>query len=324
MRKVFLPVVYLICILSVSLNIYLVFIGGVKNIINLGQNRNLEQKNTSNYPFLAKRIFAQNFSDIVLNFLDLRSELRNVTKPYGDKFSLYFEYLPTGVSININGTTEFYQASLFKVPVVMAYYHQKERLKNPGDPILTIKKEDLDSEFGDLWKKGVGYRIKMSEAVKMALEDSDNTAIKLIVPRITKQDFDDVYTSLDIDLNTNKNGAVITTKGYSSILKALYFSSVLAPEDSQDLLKTLTKTKFVDKLPAGIPPNIPVAHKIGVFNKGENTQEAYMDCGIVYVPNRPYSLCIYSQSDEQTARERMREISKIVYDYVSSVKSARP
>lgn len=319
MKNPILITVAIVCAVSVLLNAYLLTIGNTQKGLNLGKNNTNVGKNPSNYPYLAKRIFAENFSDILINFLELRTDLRNITEPNGDKFSLYFEYLPTGVSININGTTEFHQASLFKVPVVMSYYHQRERLRDPGDPVLTIQKEDLDDEFGDLWKKGVGYKIKMSEAIRLALAESDNTAIKMIVPRITKQDFDDVYSSLDIDLNTDSSGAVITTKGYSSILKALYFSSVLEPEDSQHILNILTKTKFVDKLPAGVPQNISVAHKIGVFNKGKDTPEAYMDCGIVYIPNRPYSLCMYVESDEQTARERMRIISKKVYDYVSTV-----
>lgn len=316
MRKNFFVITFIF--VSVILNIigfYLLFINK-SNVIQ--RNSIADQQNQ--YPFLAKRIFNENFSDIILNFLDLRTDIKNITEPFGDSFSMYFEYLPTGTNININASKEFHAASLFKLPVIMAYYHQQERLKQREDPVITLQQSDLDSEFGDLYKKGVGYKIKLSDAVKLALEESDNTAIKLIVPRITQEDFENVYQSLDIDLNTDKNGAIITTKGYASILKALYFSSVLEKEDSEYILNLLTKTKFIDKLPAGVPDNILVAHKIGVFNKNKDEDEAFMDCGIVYIPNRPYSLCILSRSDEQTARERMAEISRKVYDYVSYTK----
>lgn len=305
----------LIAALAVSLilNVFLFF---KPKYSEKGLNTSTELQ--KKYPLLAKRIFNENFNDILLNFLELRSELRSTTQPWQDSFSLYFEYLPTGTSININGTKEFYQASLFKLPVAMAYYHQLERLKNREDKTVEIREIDIDSEFGDLWKKGVGHKIKMSEAIRLALVESDNTAIKLVVPRITEDDFNAVYEALDIDLHTDGSGSIITTKGYSSILKALYFSSVLEENDSHHILDLLTKTKFVDKLPSGVPNDIPVAHKIGVFNKTEGNDEAFMDCGIVYVPNRPYSLCMYSQSDEQTARERMKKISRLVYDYIST------
>lgn len=268
------------------------------------------------YPLLAKRILNENFNDILVNFLDLRTDLRTTVEPFGQTFSFYFEYLPTGTTIGVNEKEEFYAASLFKLPVIMSYYRQQERLKERTDPVLTVSEEDLDQEFGDLWKKGAGYRIKMSDAIKLAITDSDNTAIRLVVPQITEDDFEHVYQALDIDLRRDDGGARLTTKGYTSILKALYFSSVLEKDDSQNILDLLTKTKFVDKLPAGVPQNIPVAHKIGVYNKdGEN--EAYMDCGIVYIPNRPYALCMLSISNEDIARERMKLISKKIYDYVS-------
>ncbi len=292
------------------------------NIILFFNSKSEPSKNNpfvNEYPFLARRILNENFNDVLVNFLDLRSNLRATVAPFGESFSFYFEYLLTGTSIGVNEKEEFYAASLFKLPVIMAYYRQLERLKEKEDPVLTIGEEDIDREFGDLWKKGVGFKIKISDAIKLAILESDNTAIRLVVPRITENDFEHVYQALDIDLRNDDGGARLTTKGYSSILKALYFSSVLEKEDSQQILDLLTKTKFVDKLPAGVPENIAVAHKIGVYNKnGEN--EAYMDCGVVYVPNRPYALCMLSVSDEQTARDRMANISRKIYDYVSSVK----
>lgn len=281
------------------------------------KNSGLNNTSTNQYPFLARRILNENFNDILVNFLDLRTDVKATVEPFGQTFSFYFEYLPTGTSIGVNEKEEFYAASLFKLPVIMSYFRQQERLKERTDPTLTVSEEDLDKEFGDLWRKGAGYRIKMSDAIKLAITDSDNTAIRLVVPQITEDDFEHVYQALDIDLRRDDGGARLTTKGYTSILKALYFSSVLEKADSQSILDLLTKTKFVDKLPAGVPKNIAVAHKIGVYNKdGEN--EAYMDCGIVYIPNRPYVLCMLSISDEDIARERMKLISKKIYDYVSA------
>lgn len=269
------------------------------------------------YPYLGRRVLTENSNDILLNFLNLRQDIQDTTAPYKDTFGMYFEYLPTGVSIGVNSNTDFHAASLFKLPVVMAYYHQLERLKTRDDPTVTLQQSDLDSEFGNLYKKGPGYKIKLSDAVKLALTESDNTAIKLIVPRITQDDFNHVYEALDVTLTTDPNGAIISTRGYSSILKALYFSSVLTQDDSQYLLSLLTKTKFVDKIPAGVPDNVSVAHKIGVYNKN-GKDEAYMDCGIVYLTQRPYMLCMISQSDEQTARDRMQQMSQKIYNYVSN------
>ena len=255
--------------------------------------------------------------DVLISFLDLRYALRKETSSYGNSFGLYFEYLSTGTSINVNGNNEFYAASLFKLPVVMAYYKHNEKNELKHDPELTLTQDMIDKDFGNLWKKGVGYKLNASEAVDLAIKESDNTAAKALVPLINKADFDSVYEGLDIDLNSDNNGALLSAKNYTSILKALYFSSILNRDDSNLILDKLTKTKFPDKLAAGIPPEIPVAHKIGDYSD-EKGNEAFMDCGIVFIPKRPYALCMLSVSDEQEARIRMQKISKIVYEFVSS------
>lgn len=301
--------------LSFLVNIFvLLFL--YKNNSEIAQSRSFNQSELK-YPLLSKRILQEFPQDILVNFLDLRDELRKDLTPYGDSFGLYFEYLPTGTSININGSSEFHAASLFKLPVIMAYYHFRDRLGKKEDPEIVLTKDMIDSQFGDLWKRGQGYTLKASEAIRLALTESDNTAARSIVPLIDKQDFEAVYQGLDIDLESDKEGALLSAKSYASILKSLYFSAVLDKESSESILDTLTKTKFPDKLAAGVPTTVQIAHKIGDYND-EKGNEAFMDCGIVYVLRRPYSLCMLSISDENTARDRMAQISKTVYDFVSS------
>ncbi|TXG78180.1 serine hydrolase [Candidatus Dojkabacteria bacterium] len=267
------------------------------------------------YPYLSKRILQDFPQDLLINFLALRRQLRSEALPYGNKFGFYFEYLPTGTSIGVNEKNEFHAASLFKVPVIIAYYHTKERL-GAKDQEITLKEEFIDKDFGDLWRQGAGAKIKASEAVELAMVDSDNTAAKALVPLVGEKDFEEVYQGLDIDVNSDDQGALISAKAYASILKALYFSSLIDKNDSQHILNLLTKTKFPDKLAAGVPTNVPVAHKIGDFVDDEGN-EGYRDCGIVYVPRRPYLLCMFSIGTEQEARDRMSNFSRIIYDYVS-------
>ena len=305
----------LIFILSLLVNVL-----GISNyfltaeVVRNNLNFELLQKK---YPLLSKRALQEPPIDIIVNFLPLRKDLKTELAPFGNSFGMYFEYLPTGTSININGLDEFHAASLFKTPVIMAYYHTKERLGKTDDPTVEIKKEDIDSQFGDLWKKGAGYKLKLSEAVRLALEESDNTAARLVVPYVGSVDFDAVYQGLDIDLNLDKQGAILSAKSYSSIFKALYFSSVLTRDGSEEILNYLSHSKFPDKIEAGVPDNVNVAHKIGDF-VDKDGNDAFTDCGIVYVPRRPYLLCMVSKTDEQTARERMQDVSKMIYDFVSS------
>lgn len=301
-------------VLSLAVNIYLL---GTRSR-NSGAQRNQPrfQVALKEYPLLSPRVLMNTHSDFLLNFLALRNSLHQKIDPLKDDFALYFEYLPTGTSIGINSVSEFYAASLFKLPVVMAYFRRKELAHETRDMKVKLTKQMLDNRFGDLWQKGEGYEIGLDEAAQLALEKSDNTAGEALGAGITQDAFDDVYEGIDIDLKITNNGAVMTAKNYSSILKALYFSAVLTKEDSQKILSSLTKSDFNDKLVAGIPNGVLVAHKIGVID-----EKSYMDCGIVYVPNRPYVLCMVSKGTEQQAIERMSSVSRMVYEYVDSAKS---
>ena len=285
--------------------------------MNASENDREFQANITTYPYLSQRILRDNPSDFIFNFLDLRSNLHAKLDPLANNFAMYFEYLPTGTSIGINSSNEFYAASLFKLPVVMAYFRHKERLNSQEKIKIKLTSEMIDSRFGDLWKKGVGYEISFDDAAKIALVKSDNTAAEALGQVITQKDFDDVYQGLDIDVQIASQGAILSAKNYASILRALYFSAVLTKSDSQKILSYLAETEFNDKLAAGVPEGVIVAHKIGVID-----QDSYRDCGIVYVPGRPYILCMISRGTEQQAQQRMREVSQMVYDYVVTAKSA--
>ena len=175
--------------------------------------------------------------NLIVNFLPLRSVLHSMTDPYSDNFALFFEFLPTGTSIGINAESEFTAESLLKVPVVMAYFYEKEQLHITSDPTVTIAPNELNSTFGDLYKKGAGYRISLATAVQLALEDSDNTASLIIADHINNPDFNYVYQGLDIPMRLSGQSPIITAQEYASILKSLYFNSVLSDADSEKILK---------------------------------------------------------------------------------------
>lgn len=306
MKKLGVVIFIVLFVASIVGNVYL---------YHLWQDSLIHADLKAKYPLMATHAINPNSTtDYVVNFLPLREQVHKIIDPYGDSFAIYFEYLPTGTTIGINEDHDFTAESLLKVPVVMAYFHKKERLGITQDPTVSILPSELNSRFGDLYKKGAGYKINLADAVKLALQQSDNTASLVIADQISEDDFQYVYDGLDIPEMVTGNTPIITAQEYSSILKALYFGSVLNNEDSEKILSLLTHTDFNNLLPSGVPAGIPIAHKIGLVNG-----QIYQDCGIVYVPHKPYSLCMVSKSDETTAQNRMHQISKVVYDYVAQI-----
>ena len=266
------------------------------------------------YPLLAKRILIENPNDIIISFSPLRSDLKKITKDWGEDFAFYFEYLPTGTSIGVNEKMEYNPMSLVKIPLAMAYYYMGSKQGLDFNPLVAIKPEEIDKGSGDLWQKGAGYQINLKDAVKLALVNSDNTAAQVIADNIPLPDYQEIFLGLDIPIPDDKNLLKITAKQYASILKALYFSAVLDRNDSQEVLNYLIESPLEGGLKSGVGAGVPVANKVGVL-----ADKLYQDCGIVYVPKRQYLLCMFSKGDEKKSKDRMTLISKTVYDYIMSV-----
>lgn len=278
----------------------------------------LQKQSISTLPYLSPRIFAENQNDILINFIELRTQLQKYIKLVPERIGVFFEYLPSGTSIGINEKEEYLVASLLKVPVAIAAYEAVEQGKLKENTELTLDKSHLDPYFGTLWQEGPGYKLTLEQAINIMLKQSDNTAARAIFEVLPESAVENIFDQLDIPKVINENQPVVTPKNYSSILKSLYLSSILPKDKSNKILEILTQTDFNDRLVADIPKDIPVAHKIGFHTYSNLDQSIYTDCGIIYAPNRPFILCIMTQTSEIRAVKYMREISRLVYEYVTS------
>lgn len=284
------------------------------------------EQTTPPLPYLSKRIFAPEKNDTLINFVPLRNELRQYIETIGESIGLYFEYLPSGVSIGVNDREEVKIVSLAKVPLVMAIFKKIERGGLTLHKTIRIEKRHLNQEFGTLYTRGEGTSLTIEELIRYCLTESDNTAFNALAEQLTEDEMGEVYTGLDIPLGVEEEEEegqihiLVSPKNYSSIYRSLYLASFLSEEHSNTILTLLTQTVFKDKLVAGVPTTVPVAHKVGVYNPSGTTENLFIDCGVVYAPDRPYTLCIFVQGSEDEAKGHMAQLSKLIYEYVSQVK----
>ena len=268
----------------------------------------------SAHPYLAKRILVDNPNDVIFNFSNLKKRVNDSLDSKGISYGFYFEYLPTGTSMKIAENEVYVGASLIKLPLVMNLYRAQELGKLSLSDSITLQPSWIDKGSGDLWQAGAGARIPLSEAANLSLTKSDNTAAWAVRAadhgKLTQEQ--DVFSVVDIGLAFDQQGQdYISAKSYSEFLKCLYFSCYLNKADSEEILTMLTQTVF-GGIPDGIPANVEVAHKVG-FYEGNN----YSDCGIVYVPKRPYALCLMMKSTRQQYDSTIKEVSKIAYEEVT-------
>lgn len=277
------------------------------------------QNSTETYPLLAKRLFIENPNDTRINFSPLRKDLNNYFKQNNIKGSIYFEYLPTGTSIRVNPDTRYQAASLMKLPVAMELYKANEKGLLNLDEKIILKQDWLNDGYGSLYEKGVGYELTLREAAKILLTESDNTALRAILASTDgKLDTSELALgSLDIEFSLNQDDSInIGTRSYASFLKCLYFACYNTKQDSQEILDLLTSTPFSDRIVAGVnDQNIKIAHKIGVFNT-----QVQSDCGIVYLENNNYLLCVMLESsDTEETNAVFKAMSEKVYNFVKPI-----
>jgi beta-lactamase class A len=266
------------------------------------------------YPFLSTDILGDQQNDILINFVPLRKDLQTKFNALDVQKSFYFEYLPDGTSIRVGADNQLTAASLIKVPLAMNLYRAAELGRVNLDETVTVQASELDDAYGTLYQRGSGFKMTLREAAQYMLEQSDNTATHVVFDHTQdKLSYDEQSLArLDIDQDSENGQAVINSRSYASVLKGLYFSAYLNKEDSQELLGYLSHSTATNRLTAQLPASVKVAHKIGVYN----ANWAESDCGIVYVPKRPYVICVMVGLPEDQANKFISDVSKEVYDFV--------
>lgn len=260
----------------------------------------------------------------IINFKPLRDKLVSIQQKYKNTTYIYFLYLNNGVWVGLGEKESFTAASTLKVPLAMSLMKAISEKKLALSDRYDLERLNLDSNFGDLYKAGEGKELSVDDFLKIMLELSDNTAMNAIFEifnRIGITDpLADVYSVLGWEFvqNVPEMGkpidySKINLKTLANMFLALYNAKYLNVPDSEKILHLLAQTPFDTKIVAGVPKDIIVSHKIGVAAP----DSIFSDCGIVYVPNRHYLLCLGSSgADEKTAASFMAEVSKEVYQYV--------
>jgi beta-lactamase class A len=101
-----------------------------------------------------------------------------------------------------------------------------------------------------------------------------------------------------------------TARDLAIILRAIEEGRAGSPEETREMRQNLLDDEFNDKIPAGLPPGMRVAHKTG-----EITAHSH-DAAIVYPPGRkPYLLVVLTRGiqDGAKASKLIADISSIVY-----------
>lgn len=221
--------------------------------------------------------------------------------------SVYFRDPIKGLWMGINENTLHAPASLLKVPLMMAYFKIAERnpailqkkivyRKNPANTNALIDRPLLAS----------GATYTAEELIRGMIIDSDNDAKEILQKSIDPALLSEAYSDLGIVSPYTGRGNdeyEISAKTYALFFRVLYNATFLNREMSEKALQLLAGARFPKGLRAGIPKDIPIAHKYGVRVSDDPKEPGIelSDCGIIYDTPRPYLLCVMTKGSNAEA-----------------------
>lgn len=299
------------------------FIG--QNFNNTSKTSFIESRHQGEYKYINPLLecdaasFSQNVAldHLKKNTIDTIDKLKKTNKI--SLASVYYRDLNEGPWTGINEKEDFSPASLVKVPLMIAYFKAAETnpdiLKQiiPVDPtyvneqsIIPIVTLSPDQEY------------TVDELIARMIIYSDNQAYELLQKNIDNNIIVHTYTDLGIDITkayTDPYSNFISVKSYAAFFRVLYNASYLNQQFSEKALNLLSQIKYADGLVKGINnPQIIVSHKFGERTYLETGEKQLHDCGIVYVPDNPYLVCIMTRGNDFSKLSfSIAEISKTIY-----------
>jgi len=237
--------------------------------------------------------------------------------------------LTSGETFLRHGDDIFPQASSIKIAVLAELYHEEQRARRGESGVArlvdlyTMRSEDLvpDSSIMGGLTPGVS-RITNRDLATMMVAVSDNSATNVLIDRLGMPNVERMLSSVGLknthlqrkmmDIAAARQGRenISTPREMMTLLDAIYRNKLFDKELTADFFKVLSTTKD-SSIPKLLPPDLTIANKPGELEAVRN------DSGIIFVPNRPFILCVMTTylHDERAGQRAISEIALAAYQY---------
>lgn len=203
----------------------------------------------------------------------------------------------------------FHAASTMKIPVMIELFHQRQEGKLKLEDALVIhnefhslvdgspfKLDAADDSEADLYKAD-GQTRTLAQLCELMITLSSNFATNLLVEKLGVENIRATVHDLHADGMNVRRGVedqkaydaglnnTTTARGLLMLLQAIAEGKAVDAQSSHEMIEILSRQKFNEAIPAGLPPGMRVAHKTGDLTK------IHHDAAIVFAP-RPFILVL--------------------------------
>lgn len=239
-----------------------------------------------------------------------------------ENISLYFEDANGEKVVAMDPTRSWIPASTVKAYVLVEVTNQVRQGLISFDQIVTINKQNVVAtalESDDFPRLREGTQASIRQLAEAMIIQSDNTAYNTLLDILDRRHINTTLRSLGITetvigekLNLDDDQFQIdsqvpghqsnttTAKDFSHLFFLLANNKI---PGSTDMLAIFKRERFNDMIPALIPKSVAVAHKPGFW------APIYHDGGIVYKPDEPFILSIFSNANDPSINARLAKVA---------------
>lgn len=244
----------------------------------------------------------------------LERRIEEIAALYGGLYGVVVTDPVSGETVSLGADETFFAASIGKVPTLLSLYKSAARGEVDLNDQITMQASDVQSYgTGVLHTYEVGYTLSLRECAFYLMNDSDNTAWKMLTRYLGEGQIQADLTNIGAYDTGYWIPNTTTANDVQLMLEKIADPAFTSPELSKEMISTMTNTFSEDRIPAGLPQDVQVAHKIGTY--GTN----FSDAGIVFYgdgdPEKRYYIVVFTDGmGETTAQTAIQEISAATHE----------
>lgn len=227
----------------------------------------------------------------------------------GGSYGVYVESLASGATLAVNQDNRMVAASVIKLPVALYLLHQAEGGQVNLDDQVDLHDEDFMAGTGSLnGTAHAGDRFSYTQLLALMIQQSDNTAWRALT-RVLGTAQVDAFAAAAGAGDCRQRDDACTAREAGQLLSQLARGRLLSQTSTQTLLNLLETTVFNDRINYYLN-GIAVAHKVGMDGGVIN------DCGVVYLPGSPFTVCVFSATnDPAVGTQVIRDVARAAARY---------
>jgi len=263
----------------------------------------------------------------------LQDRVETVIRQYPDAtVAVAVRDVTTETSLDILPDRSFHAASTMKVPVQIEVWRRIRQQSLISDSTIEVQNSfrsivdgtpySIIEDSDDAIYERLGQRMTISELVYQMITVSSNLATNLLIDFLGAESIQNTVDSLGAsgmqvlrgveDLKAFDLGLsnLTTAHALATLMELIRHGQAVDPVADSNMVDVLLDQRFNEMIPAGLPPDVSVAHKTGQIT------QIHHDAAIIYPPDSaPYVLVILIEGLAEESESAMlgAEIARIVH-----------